>query len=134
MGSDWDYINEHMGGHDEDGLPNFMSEPGFGRDDELYDWKQKSRDNGRKTLKEWNLVGRSIKKGEKGKWSDATFTRCVFSESQTTIDSFINREKAPVSTEQAQFQTYEEAVSWSKANPGRTITRSPDGNGFIIKK
>lgn len=28
-GSDWDYINEHMGGHDEDGLPNFMSEPGF---------------------------------------------------------------------------------------------------------
>lgn len=28
-GSDWDYINEHMGGHDEDGLPNFMREPGF---------------------------------------------------------------------------------------------------------
>lgn len=28
-GSDWDYINEHMGGHDEDGLPNFMNEPGF---------------------------------------------------------------------------------------------------------
>lgn len=27
--SDWDYINEHMGGHDEDGLPNFMSRPGF---------------------------------------------------------------------------------------------------------
>lgn len=32
MGSDWDYINEHMGGHDEDGLPNFMSEPGFSDD------------------------------------------------------------------------------------------------------
>jgi len=28
-GSDWDYINEHMGGHDEDGLPNFVSEPSF---------------------------------------------------------------------------------------------------------
>lgn len=28
MGSDWDYINEHMGGHDEDGLPNFMSKSG----------------------------------------------------------------------------------------------------------
>ena len=27
--SDWDYINEHMGGHDEDGLPNFMSEENF---------------------------------------------------------------------------------------------------------
>jgi hypothetical protein len=30
MGSDWDYINEHMGGHDEDGLPNFMRSFGFG--------------------------------------------------------------------------------------------------------
>jgi hypothetical protein len=29
---DWDYINEHMGGHDSDGLPNFMSEPGFSDD------------------------------------------------------------------------------------------------------
>lgn len=28
-GSDWDYINEHLGGHDVDGLPNFMNEPGF---------------------------------------------------------------------------------------------------------
>jgi len=28
-GSDWDYINEHMEGHDEYGLPNFISEPGF---------------------------------------------------------------------------------------------------------
>ena len=26
---DWDYINKYLGGHDEDGLPNFMSEPGF---------------------------------------------------------------------------------------------------------
>ncbi|NHN37205.1 hypothetical protein G8764_07885 [Pseudomaricurvus alcaniphilus] len=31
-GSDWDYINEHMGGHDEVGLPNFMSESGFSED------------------------------------------------------------------------------------------------------
>lgn len=23
MSSDWDYINKHMGGHDEDGMPNF---------------------------------------------------------------------------------------------------------------
>ena len=33
---DWDYINEHMGGHDDDGLPNFMNEPGFS-DDNYYD-------------------------------------------------------------------------------------------------
>ena len=24
MGSDWQYIQDHMGGHDEDGMPNFM--------------------------------------------------------------------------------------------------------------
>jgi hypothetical protein len=39
-GSDWDYINEHMGGHDEDGLPNFISEPGFSDDE--YEAKEES--------------------------------------------------------------------------------------------
>jgi uncharacterized protein YodC (DUF2158 family) len=29
MSSDWQYIEDHMGGHGSDGLPNFMSEPGF---------------------------------------------------------------------------------------------------------
>ena len=32
MASDYDFINEHLGGHDEDGLPNFMSDPGFNDD------------------------------------------------------------------------------------------------------
>lgn len=36
MSSDWQYIEDHMGGHDEDGLPNFMSEPGF-NDDSYHD-------------------------------------------------------------------------------------------------
>jgi len=31
---DWDYINEHLGGHDSDGMPNFMNQPGF--DDDSY--------------------------------------------------------------------------------------------------
>ena len=44
MSSDYDYINEHMGGHDEDGLPNFMSEPGFS-DDSYYDNEEDSYDN-----------------------------------------------------------------------------------------
>jgi uncharacterized protein YodC (DUF2158 family) len=29
MSSDWQFIEDHMGGHGSDGLPNFMSEPGF---------------------------------------------------------------------------------------------------------
>jgi hypothetical protein len=37
MGSDYDYINEHMGGHDEDGLPNFMSDSGWGYDNDPCD-------------------------------------------------------------------------------------------------
>jgi hypothetical protein len=26
---DWDYINEHLGGHDSDGLPNLLNDSGF---------------------------------------------------------------------------------------------------------
>ena len=26
MDSDYDYINEHLGGHDDDGIPNFLNE------------------------------------------------------------------------------------------------------------
>ncbi len=31
------------------------------------------------------------------------------------------------------FQTAQEAQNYAKANPGIIITRSPDGNGYIIK-
>jgi len=72
-GSDWDYINEHMGGHDDDGLPNFMSAQGFS--DDSY----------------------SVKKN-----SDY-------------------------------FETFEKAMTWAKNNPGKTITRASDGDGYIRK-
>lgn len=38
MGSDWDYIQQHMGGHGEDGLPNFMKE--IERDHRRALWKK----------------------------------------------------------------------------------------------
>lgn len=61
-----------MGGHDEDGLPNFMSAPGFGDDScESKDYEY--------------------------------------------------------------FETFQEAMVWAKSNPGKTITRSSDGNGYIKK-
>lgn len=72
-GSDWDYINEHMGGHDENGLPNFMSKPGF-------------------------------------------------------VDDSYYEEKDP-----DHFETFQDAMAWAKSNSGKTITRSPDGNGLIKK-
>jgi hypothetical protein len=37
MGSDWDFINEHMGGHDADGLPNFVHGFDDFRDEEYDD-------------------------------------------------------------------------------------------------
>lgn len=43
MSSDWQYIEDHMGGHDEDGFPNFMSAPGFS--DDFYDDEEDSYDN-----------------------------------------------------------------------------------------
>lgn len=35
MGSDWDYINKHMGGHDENGIPNFVRVSGFSDDTDV---------------------------------------------------------------------------------------------------
>jgi hypothetical protein len=31
------------------------------------------------------------------------------------------------------FHNFQEAKKWAKENPGRAITKSPDGNGYIIK-
>ena len=31
------------------------------------------------------------------------------------------------------FDTFEEALDWARRNPGETITRSSDGNGFVAK-
>lgn len=97
------------------------------------EWEDELCDNGHMTVKEWNSVGRSVKKGEKGTYLPCAKTM-VFCESQTTKDSYINRGKASVSAEQKQFKTFNEAISWAKANPGRIISRLPDGNGFITKR
>ena len=37
---DWDYINEHMGGHDADGMPNFVH--GFSDEEEKIQYVDKS--------------------------------------------------------------------------------------------
>ena len=37
------------------------------------------------------------------------------------------------STSKRKFSSFQEALAWSKKNPGKTITRSPDGIGFIKK-
>jgi len=47
MSSDWQYIEDHMGGHDEDGLPNFMSESGFSDDSYDDNYDEEDNDNSR---------------------------------------------------------------------------------------
>lgn len=67
-GSDWDYINEHLGGHDEDGLPNFMSEPGFSEKEHQVD-REPSHFDTFQEAKIWakNNPGRSIVRSSDGK-------------------------------------------------------------------
>lgn len=95
------------------------------------DWEHEFRDNGFKTVKEWNSVGRTIVKGEKGKYLPCAKIT-VFSESQTAQSKFSSY--STPSEGQKCFKTYEKAISFAKENPGKAITRSPDGKGFIIKK
>lgn len=35
--------------------------------------------------------------------------------------------------EPSYFKTYQEATAWAKNNPGKAFTKSPDGNGYIVK-
>lgn len=51
------------------------------------DWEHELRDNGYKTVAEWNSLGRSVKKGEKGSYLPCAKIR-VFSESQTNPTNF----------------------------------------------
>lgn len=40
----------------------------------------------------------------------------------------------PADTGTKTFSSFQEAVSWAKANPGQAITRIPGQEGFMIKK
>ncbi|WP_090504204.1 hypothetical protein [Pseudomonas borbori] len=93
------------------------------------DWEHELRAIGYLTLKEWNASGRVIKAGEKG-----TFLPCaklmVFSESQTELSQNTHNPRQNASS---YFDDFSEALDWAKRNPGKSITRSPDGKGFIAK-
>ena len=126
MGSDWDFINDHMGGHDGDGLPRFMNNPCFNDD-----WEHELRNNGYKTVQEWNELGRRVKKDEKGKYLPCAKVK-VFKESQT-LESKLTDKSSMKQTNKNCFQSFEEAIAWARNNPGRAIVRSPTGNGYIEK-
>lgn len=87
------------------------------------DWEHELRENGYSTVQEWNRMGRTVKEGEKGRYLPCARVT-VFRESQT-----VPRDPSiPL-----HFETYQEAVEWALENPGSSITRSPDGKGFVSK-
>ena len=95
------------------------------------DWEHELLADGYRTIQEWNALGRIVTKGKKG-----MFLPCarimVFSESQT--------EPSPQAAHHANqgeplhFKTFAEAAAWAKCNPGRSVSRSPDGDGFIANQ
>jgi len=126
--SDWeDFCNSMGWANDEhaiDRLRNFIDSG-----NEI-DKEENLREDGYKTVKEWNAIGRIVKKGEKGMYLPYAKIR-LFSESQT-VESRVNNQAHNL-TNKRHFQTFEDAILWAKSNPGKVIIRSPTGEGFIEK-
>ncbi len=49
-------------------------------------------------------------------------------------DSFYRVNRSYREKETGAFSTFEEAKKWAMENPGKSFTRAPNGNGFIVKK
>ena len=112
------------------------------KDEEEY---EKLKSNGYQTVEEWNKAGRIIKKGEKGKYLRYLRIRLFLKEQ--TIESKYSSSPLPEVTENfseklhfeeshlaVYFEHFKDAMSWAKNNPGSTLTRAHDRNGFIVKK
>ena len=46
---------------------------------------------------------------------------------------YLQEERRSRLNSKREFASFEEAVAWAKANPGKSIVRAPDGIGFIEK-
>lgn len=127
--SDWEDFCDSMGwANDEHATDRLIDYIDSGNEKEK---EESLREDGYKTLKEWNAIGRSVKKGEKGICLPYAKIR-VFSESQTSPTNFSCNSNSS-GYGKMHFDTFEKASSWAKENPGKPFTRSPDGNGFIEK-
>ena len=109
MGSDWDYINEHMGGFDEDGLPNFMSEPGFADDSEE------------------DSDGDYFPKKKPSLKHNNGF---IVDDSDWEYSAKKNKNEV---YEKLVFETLDEVKNYAMTYPGICFTRSVKGHGYIIK-
>ncbi len=46
---------------------------------------------------------------------------------------YFREERQKAKNSKKEFSSFQDALVWAKANPGKTIVRSPDGVGFIEK-
>lgn len=46
---------------------------------------------------------------------------------------YLREERQKTQNSKKEFSSFQDALAWAKANPGKTIIRSPDGVGFIEK-
>ncbi|CNI62512.1 Uncharacterised protein [Yersinia pekkanenii] len=46
---------------------------------------------------------------------------------------YLREERQKTKNSKKEFSSFQDALVWAKANPGKTIIRSPDGVGFIEK-
>lgn len=123
MGEAFDFIAKY--GHSPWDSPSW-------NDDWEREQEQKQREEligeGYRTIQAWNALGRVVKKGETG--VSLHYDRVtLFGEEQTEASPRGSNSIDP--TGSLHFRTYVDAIEWAKRNPGRSITRSQDGNGFI---
>ena len=46
---------------------------------------------------------------------------------------YFREDRRKTKNSKKKFSSFQDALVWAKANPGKTIIRSPDGVGFIEK-
>jgi len=109
MGSDWDYINEHMGGHDEDGMPNFMNEPGFG--DDNHETEITIIPDQKPILKHKN--GLPV--------DDLDWVYTAAKNKNTLFEKLV-------------FHTLDDVKNYAISFPETCVTKNPNGHGYIIRK
>ena len=131
--SDWEDLCDSMGWtNDEHATDKLIDYINHHNEEERYSKEEENYllETGYKTVKEWSEIGRSVKNGVPG-----TYLRyakiMVFSESDT-VEIGLNSHHNSLSNK-LHFQTFEKAITWAKSNPGKVITRSPTGNGYIEK-
>ncbi|EJC0159876.1 TPA: hypothetical protein NWA23_004187 [Escherichia coli] len=76
-----------------------------------------------------NLWGQEMGDFERTYGAGADFDRII----DENNSEYFREERQKAKNSKKEFSSFQDALAWAKANPGKTIVRSPDGVGFIEK-